>query len=53
MKIIPKKILYVCELNNFFPIKQMFIIYPETLSEDNLELFLKLYLTFLILENKI
>ena len=33
----PKKILYVCELNNLFPIAEMFIIYPETLTEDNLE----------------
>ena len=38
----PKKILYVCELNNLFPIAEMFIIYPETLTEDNLELFLKI-----------
>ena len=35
-----KKILYVSDLNNFFPIAEMFLIYPETLNEQNFELFL-------------
>ena len=35
-----KKLLYVSDLNNFFPIAEMFLIYPETLSEKNFELFL-------------
>ena len=34
------KLLYVNDLNNFFPIAEMFLIYPETLSEQNFELFL-------------
>ena len=37
-----KKLLYVIGLNNFFPITELFLIYPETLSEENLELFLHL-----------
>ena len=35
-----KKLLYVSDLNNFFPIAEMFLIYPETLNEQNFELFL-------------
>ena len=37
-----KKLLYVCELSNFFPIAEMFLIHPETLSEKNFELFLQI-----------
>ena len=37
-----KQLLYVSELNNFFPIAEMFLIYPETLDEKNLELFLEI-----------
>ena len=37
-----KKLLYVCELSNFFPIAEMFLIHPETLSEENFELFLQI-----------
>ena len=37
-----KKLLYASGLNNFFPIAEMFFIYPETLDEKNLELFLNI-----------
>ena len=37
-----KKLLYVSGLNNFFPIAEMFLIYPEALDEKNLELFLNI-----------
>ena len=37
-----KKLFYVCELSNFFPIAEMFLIYPETLNEQNFEIFLKI-----------
>ena len=37
-----KKLIYVSGLNNFFPIAEMFLIYPETLNEENLELFLNI-----------
>ena len=37
-----QKLLYVCEFSNFFPIAEMFLIYPETLNEQNFELFLKI-----------
>ena len=39
-QIYQKKLLYVSDLNNFFPIAEMFLIFPETLSEQNFELFL-------------
>ena len=42
-----KKLLYVNSLNNFFPIVEMFLIYPETLNEQNLELFLQMISNFL------
>ena len=35
-----KQINLVCGYNNFLPIAEMFLIYPETLNEANLELFL-------------
>ena len=34
--------IYVCEFSNFFPIAEMFLIHPETLSEENFEIFLKI-----------
>ena len=37
-----KKLLYVSGLNNFLPIAEMFLIFPEILNEQNLELYLKI-----------
>ncbi len=37
-----KKLSYVCEFSNFFPIAEMFLIYPETLNEQNFDIFLKI-----------
>ena len=37
-----KRLLYVCELSNFFPIAEMFLIHPETLNEQNFEIFIKI-----------
>ena len=42
-----KKLLYVCEFSNFFPIAEMFLIYPETLNEQNFQLFLKIIISML------
>ena len=36
-----KKLILVSGFNNFYPIAEMFLIYPETLNDQNLELFLK------------
>ena len=35
-----KRLSYVSGLYNFFPLAEMFLIYPETLDEKNIELFL-------------
>ncbi len=35
-----KQLMLVSGFNNFLPIAEMFLIYPETLNEQNLELFL-------------
>ena len=37
-----KKLSFVCELSNFFPIAEMFLIHPETLNEQNFDLFLEI-----------
>ena len=37
-----KKLSYVCEFSNFFPIAEMFLIHPETLNEQNFDIFLKI-----------
>ena len=37
-----KKISLVCNLSNFFPIAEMFLIHPEILDEENFEIFLKI-----------
>ena len=37
-----KKIMLVSGFNNFYPIAEMFLIYPETLTEHNFEIFLKI-----------
>ena len=37
-----KNLSYVCEFSNFFPIAEMFLIYPETLNEQNFDIFLKI-----------
>ena len=34
-----KKISLVCNLSNFFPIAEMFLIHPEILDEENFEIF--------------
>ena len=36
-----KKLILVGGFSNFYPIAEMFLIYPETLTEENFELFLK------------
>ena len=36
-----KKLALVSGFSNFYPIAEMFLIYPETLTEQNFELFLK------------
>jgi len=36
-----KKLVLVGGFSNFYPIAEMFLIYPETLTEQNFELFLK------------
>ena len=36
-----KKIMLVTGFSNFYPIAEMFLIYPETLTEQNFEIFLK------------
>ena len=36
-----KKLVLVSGFSNFYPIAEMFLIYPETLTEQNFELFLK------------
>ena len=37
-----KKLSSVCNLSNFFPIAEMFLIHPEILNEENFELFLQI-----------
>ena len=37
-----KKLMLVSGFNNFYPIAEMFLIYPETLTEQNFEIFLKI-----------
>ena len=37
-----KKLSLVCNLSNFFPIAEMFLIHPEILDEENFEIFLKI-----------
>ena len=37
-----KKIYLVCDISNFLPIGEMFLVYPQLLTEDNLELFLQI-----------
>ena len=37
-----KKLSLVCNFSNFFPIAEMFLIHPELLNEENLEIFLKI-----------
>ena len=37
-----KKISLVCNLSNFLPIAEMFLIHPEVLNEENFEIFLKI-----------
>ena len=37
-----KKLMYVSDINNILPIMEMFLIYPESLTEQNLELFLQI-----------
>ena len=37
-----KKLSLVCNLSNFFPIGEMFLIHPELLNEENFEIFLKI-----------
>ena len=37
-----KKLSLVCNLSNFLPIAEMFLIHPEILNEENFELFLKI-----------
>ena len=37
-----KKLSLVCNLSNFFPIAEMFLVHPEILDEENFELFLKI-----------
>ena len=36
-----KKLMLVSGFSNFYPIAEMFLIHPETLNEENLQLFLK------------
>ena len=36
-----KKLMLVCGFSNFYPIAEIFLIYPETLTEANFEIFLK------------
>ena len=36
-----KKLVLVSGFGNFYPIAEMFLIYPETLTEQNFEIFLK------------
>ena len=37
-----KKLSLVCNLSNFYPIAEMFLIHPEILNEENFEIFLKI-----------
>ena len=37
-----KKIYLVCDITNFLPIAEMFLIHPQLLTEQNLELFLQI-----------
>ena len=37
-----KKIYLVCDITNFLPIAEMFLIHPQLLTEQNLELYLKI-----------
>ena len=37
-----KKLSLVCNLSNFFPIAEIFLIHPEILDEENFEIFLKI-----------
>ena len=37
-----KKIYLVCDITNFLPIAELFLIYPSLLTETNLELFLNI-----------
>ena len=37
-----KKLMLVSGFNNFYPIAEMFLIYPEILTEQNFEIFLKI-----------
>ena len=37
-----KKLIYVSDMSNFLPIAELFLIYPESLTEQNLELLLNI-----------